>query len=681
MQTKSVIDQPNTSFKDDFLGIDNHAKALTNFIQSCQTPLTIGIQGEWGSGKTSLLNSIAHKLGDKKYKIITINAWEQALLSKPEETLLKIVNEIISNLTNELTDREKYKNKISQNFEKITKGALRVAGAAIGGSATADVVKDLMDNNQSVINELKNTLREVTLKIVEHKNYDKIVIYVDDLDRIDPPDAVSILELLKNIFDIEHCVFVLAIDYQVVVKGLEKKFGKRNDTNEWEFKAFFDKIIQLPFMMPIGQYDIGKYIQSLLEQVDYLNATQKKVNDIEISVALTNIIEFTIGGNPRSLKRLVNSLSLIQMFINARTEEKSGQSSKMTETEKDILMFAIVCLQIQYPDIYEMLSLFPNFKSWNDEAVHEMTDGKEKNVEIYPNFKQDKEAMSAKELFDEDWEQALYSVCYLKERYRYKVTEISKLLNFIDDVVLKEKNDLDVAEAIREILSETSITSVVAKDFNKGDRKPFEREYYDGFNEYLINDTSAKWYNAGSENIMRQLDDQLHAMYDNDPHITFVYTKTGGLTLYYKHDLKHKMGKKFAGICYGLTESQLGIQGAVERRHFVSFEISKPITENHKEDSTKTVSYMKKDLKKLYQSQSRHTSHMYEVELVDIKDFDIIKSHVEKSKDSLKKFNLFAKDLEQFQGHSTKAQLLEYKIKDFKSCLKEHPDYMDVLNK
>ena len=432
-------------------------------------------------------------------------------------------------------------------------------------------------------------------------------------------------------------------------------------------------------MMPIGQYDIGNYVQSLLQQVNYLNSAQDKVNDVEVSEALTSIIEFSIGGNPRSLKRLVNSLSLIQMFMDAR--ENKDQSSKMTETEKDILMFAIVCMQIQYPDIYEMLSLFPNFKSWDDEAVHEITDGKEKNVEIYPNFKEDKEAISVKDLFDEDWEQALYSVCYIKERYRYKVTEISKLLNFIDDVILKEKNDLDVSEAIREILSETSITSVASKDLNKNDRKPFEREYYEGFDEYLTNNKNSKWYNADSEKIMRQLDKQLHEMYDKDPHITFVYTKTGGLTLYYKHNLKHKMGKKFAGICYGYTESQLGIQGSVDRRHFVSFEIAKSLEKKHLEDSTKSVGYMKNELKKYYQSQSRHTSHMYEVELVNIKDFDVIKSFLERSKNSLKKHNSFARDLEQYQGHSTKATLLEKKIKDFKKCINAHPDYDDVLNK
>ena len=94
--------------------------------------------------------------------------------------------------------------------------------------------------------------------------YEKIIIYVDDLDRIEPKDAVQILELLKNIFSVPGCIFILAIDYQVVVKGLEHKFGKQTPENEWEFRAFFDKIIQLPFMMPMGQYDIGNYVTSLL---------------------------------------------------------------------------------------------------------------------------------------------------------------------------------------------------------------------------------------------------------------------------------------------------------------------------------------------------------------------------------------------------------------------------------
>ena len=93
----------------------------------------------------------------------------------------------------------------------------------------------------------------------------------------------------------------MAIDYQVVVKGLEHKFGKQTAQNEWEFRAFFDKIIQLPFMMPMGQYNIGKYVNSLLIDIGFVG---KPGLDDE---SVRQIVLQTIGGNPRSLKRLVNS--------------------------------------------------------------------------------------------------------------------------------------------------------------------------------------------------------------------------------------------------------------------------------------------------------------------------------------------------------------------------------------
>ena len=75
-----------------------------------------------------------------------------------------------------------------------------------------------------------------------------MIVFVDDLDRLNPPVAVEILELLKNIFCINDCIFVLAIDYEVVVKGLEPKFGKLTDKNEREFRSFFDKIYKCRFL-------------------------------------------------------------------------------------------------------------------------------------------------------------------------------------------------------------------------------------------------------------------------------------------------------------------------------------------------------------------------------------------------------------------------------------------------
>ena len=89
--TVGIIDEPNPGHKNDKLGIQNHINAITTFIRHTATPLTIGIQGEWGSGKTSLLNSIYSSLDNDEYLQIWINSWEHSLLSTPEETLIKII--------------------------------------------------------------------------------------------------------------------------------------------------------------------------------------------------------------------------------------------------------------------------------------------------------------------------------------------------------------------------------------------------------------------------------------------------------------------------------------------------------------------------------------------------------------------------------------------------------------
>ena len=95
-----IVDQALEAGGQDSLEISSYHEALVDFIKQTDTPMTIGVQGEWGSGKTSLLNQIWSKLHDsnnehahdEKYLQIWVNSWEHSLLCKPEECLLKIVN-------------------------------------------------------------------------------------------------------------------------------------------------------------------------------------------------------------------------------------------------------------------------------------------------------------------------------------------------------------------------------------------------------------------------------------------------------------------------------------------------------------------------------------------------------------------------------------------------------------
>ena len=101
-----IVDQALEAGGQDSLEISSYHEALVDFIKQTDTPMTIGVQGEWGSGKTSLLNQIWSRLDesnkefedDQNYLQIWVNSWEHSLLCTPEECLLKIINEIISEL-------------------------------------------------------------------------------------------------------------------------------------------------------------------------------------------------------------------------------------------------------------------------------------------------------------------------------------------------------------------------------------------------------------------------------------------------------------------------------------------------------------------------------------------------------------------------------------------------------
>ena len=486
----SVVDQPYKPNPEDpdvkeSLGTGVYAQALATFIENCQTPLTVGIQGEWGSGKTSILNMIREQLNQEDenpksksyYKVIWINTWEHSVLKKPEETLISIINEIIDTVS-AIDGKWSSAAKAKQALQGVVKGAARIGVSYVAGAAAAEAVQEGFDGSNS-IKKLRETLREIlneTALARGGSSNTKFVIFIDDLDRLDPPVAVQVLELLKNIFDLEKCVFVLAIDYQVVVKGLRDKFGEPTEENEWEFRAFFDKIIQLPFMMPMASYDLTSYIDGLLRPIKFLdgqtlNSIRKKGDDSW----LTNIVRSCIGYNPRSMKRLTNSLSMVGLL--ADMPEFKKKAPNFGETNLKNLTLSLVCLQIAFPKIFELLLKRPDFiTGWDDDFMKSVT---------RPHFSEElhKEAVDAfnaafddvAEDWNEEWEKTLFKIVWINGWQRNKLTEISRVLSLIkDNVQLLGKyttveNGVEIEgdrflTVLREALDLSSVTSIATAD-------------------------------------------------------------------------------------------------------------------------------------------------------------------------------------------------------------------------
>ena len=447
----SIIDVPRKHDQEDLFGIKVYQDALIKYIKLTDTPITIALQGEWGSGKTSLMNLLRWNLcevDNAPYYPVWINTWQYSLMKSPQQAIISILEGIVNQIgaLNPNAQRNESMKKIGGLFKKMaTVGAKVAVGVAgIDGGVVDDIVGN--DNAQSDINQLKEEIGKlINEALANDPSKIGFTFYIDDLDRIDPPIAVEILELLKNIFDLEKCVFILAIDYDVVIKGLKPKFGELTDKNEREFRSFFDKIIQLPFSMPVASYNVDTFLVDALSKIEFFALNE--LSDTQLAETLSEVARLSVGSNPRSLKRLTNTLSLISI-INAE---------KSTETEIDTLNktlnFSLVCMQIAYPYIYNQLTEEPDFKQWNERIASKL-----KLRHLTP---EEKESLDATEEFDEDWEKVVFRMCQKETYLSNRAFQVSQLLTKIAEMV---HDDSRLGEIVESTIALSAVTNLKAFD-------------------------------------------------------------------------------------------------------------------------------------------------------------------------------------------------------------------------
>lgn len=365
---KQPIGQPDEPAVKDEFGIDSYIDGLAEFIEECNTPLTLSIQGAWGTGKTSIMNLVREKLkkdnDEKSERVIPIwfNTWQFSQFNMSDQLPVSLINSLITKL--DIKD-----NNVNELTAKVLKG-LRIGyligkAAVVGGldlagkSNASDMAKNSFSAMEATANalsyndisrsieSLKKTFADCIITKLREKNIDtekgRVVVFIDDLDRLNPGKAVELLEVLKLFLDCKNCVFVLAIDYDVVCRGVEIKYGSLADdktASAEKGKSFFDKIIQVPFKMPIARYKIEKYVTNCFDQIG-IKFTNTKELDTYIE-----LIQYSVGTNPRSMKRLFNAFQLLLKIV---------PKGKIVKPEDKQLLFAVLCLQHCSESIYSFI--------------------------------------------------------------------------------------------------------------------------------------------------------------------------------------------------------------------------------------------------------------------------------------------------------------------------------------
>lgn len=373
----------------DALNANNFCKGIATFIETCDTPMTIAIQGDWGTGKSTAIRLIEKQLElhneshpEARIAYATLDTWQYSTLQQesllPTYLLVSMYNSILE-CTNQGAQPEDVKMKneelrkaIVEFLKKVAMGSAKgllqffgnYSGVGIGSNIGALLFNeylgidpattpreskqiDALEDNEP-IKLPAELVKERIAQLIDQailgsattgpntKNgakkqipkVERIVLFIDELDRLKPETAFELLEAMKNFFDCKHCVFVLAVDRDVVYRGIEIKY-KGTTVSPQKKQQFFDKIIQLPFNLPTSQYSTPQYFEGLLRRYGTTPEQAETYNSLFVSILQTH--------NPRSIKRILNLWDLYQLIY--ANQEYDADSRQM--------LFGALVLQVK----------------------------------------------------------------------------------------------------------------------------------------------------------------------------------------------------------------------------------------------------------------------------------------------------------------------------------------------
>lgn len=304
----------------DFLNFSAIAKTVAELIvESGEKPISIGVSGSWGAGKSSMVKMIGEaikckdegvKEKEKKYIFLEFNAWLYQGFDDAKTALLQAVSDklLAESIKRKSTKKDltgKAKNFIKRiNWLQLGKMLLPLSiglipgGVAVGGIASlisavtnlsqndgektdaskSELVSSALDTLTPELKELlKDNAAKSTPQQIEKLRADfadllkelnlTLVILVDDLDRCLPSTAISTLEAMRLLLFVERTAFVIAADEQMIRNSVKAHFADV-ELSEGLVTSYFDKLIQIPLSVPhLGIAEVKVYLVMLFAEL------------------------------------------------------------------------------------------------------------------------------------------------------------------------------------------------------------------------------------------------------------------------------------------------------------------------------------------------------------------------------------------------------------------------------
>lgn len=362
-QIEIPSDEPISKQEEDLLNKRPFVDIVVSLIEAnIKAPYSIGIYGDWGSGKTSIMKLIEEEIRRSgEYRIIWFDAWEYENETNLIYPLIRLIQKEVP--------KDKFEH-VRESIGKLTSVILKASCDMFLGRLTAgavnikrieeyedDYIKKharMFDTWIDRVAEIKEEFKKLTEAACEPKQGEKdkkkcVVIFIDDLDRCLPENSIKILESIKNIFSKGNCVFILGVDKRTVARVIKGRYPTLTDI---ECKDYLAKIV--PFGLDVPEcevLDFDKYFKFLMYNKLKMDP---KTARIDLSF-IPNVCVSARLHNPRKIKR-----SLIAFYLYYKIKQSSGfdyrlnnDIRKVNITDQDILMF---CLLYEFwTDLFEKI--------------------------------------------------------------------------------------------------------------------------------------------------------------------------------------------------------------------------------------------------------------------------------------------------------------------------------------
>lgn len=253
----------------DLLGFDAVVAPVVEAIRRSEThPLTVGIRGGWGTGKSTLLGLIEQSLSnERRVLVIRLDPWEFESADHLRTTLIELV---LTQLQERLPKNKGLSEKIRRligriRFDKVATSLLKgLATVSLDGGlgVWAQLAKGLASDVDSFVaapdegdavppNMYRFRIDFAALIADVHSatQIEKVVVLVDDLDRCLPNAVVETLEAIKLFLSVDRMVFVLAADEGMVRSAIAVSLAGTGRASAFA-NMYLEKIVQLPLTIP-----------------------------------------------------------------------------------------------------------------------------------------------------------------------------------------------------------------------------------------------------------------------------------------------------------------------------------------------------------------------------------------------------------------------------------------------